>query len=82
MVDEVAEAAQQVSAESDTVSAAAEEQTSSLTQVAQSAETLVDKADELQDQLAQFRIGQTDMMGQSAGPAQSVSADGGRDREA
>lgn len=59
MIDKVADAAEQVSTESDNVSAAAEEQTSSLTQVSQSAQTLVEQADELQTQLATFTVSQT-----------------------
>ena len=56
MIDEVAESAQQVSAESDTVSAAAEEPTPSLTQVSSSAQTLADQAAQLQDLLSQFAL--------------------------
>lgn len=56
MIDQVTEAAQQVSSESDNVSAAAEEQTSSMAQVANHAETLADRADELRTELAQFTI--------------------------
>ena len=56
MVDEVADAAEQINSESENVSAAAEEQASSLTEVAQSSQTLANQADELQQLLSQFTL--------------------------
>lgn len=70
------------SSESDTVSAAAEEQTASLTQVAQSAQTLAEQADSLQERLDTFTIdaeqGSADPRLAATASGQGTSADGGR----
>lgn len=78
MVDEVAGAADQVSDESENVSAAAEEQAASLTQVARNTQTLAERADELQTLLAEFTVRRDETsVDSAAGTMTSVSADGG-----
>ena len=69
-------------AESDNVSAAAEEQTSSLTQGAQSAQTLTEQADSLRNRLDMFRVG-IEQTADGRHPAtgsrqQGAAADGGK----
>jgi methyl-accepting chemotaxis protein len=82
MIDKVANASEQVSDESGNVSAAAQQQTSSLTQVAQSTQTLTERAEELQGLLSQFTVqGElTDSTAFADRAEPAASADGGTDK--
>ena len=82
MIDKVVKSGKQVSSESENVSAAAEEQSASLTQVSRTTQTLAEQADELQDMISEFNIGEDVAHHSTTGrntvdtPPQ-VSADGG-----
>lgn len=82
MISEVANTAEQVSGESGNVSAAAEEQTSSLTEVTQNTQTLADQAEELQELLSEFTIGEAavESSAHTSKTKPTVSADGGADQ--
>lgn len=56
MVDEVASISEETTAEAQTVAAASEEQTATLNEVSSSAATLADRAEQLQDALADFEV--------------------------
>jgi methyl-accepting chemotaxis protein len=81
MVDEVLRSADRISSESENVSAAAEEQASSLTQVSRTTKTLAERADELQDMASEFatsaNVTRHGTTGEAAERSPRTSADGG-----
>jgi methyl-accepting chemotaxis protein len=84
MVDEVAAAGQQATDEAGNVSTAAGEQAASLTQVADSVESLAGRADELRDLLGEFEVEGGPTEEGPAGPRGGTGrgspvADGGQD---
>jgi hypothetical protein len=80
MIDEVADATEQVSSESGNVSAAAQQQASSLTKISQNTQTLSDQADDLQEMLSQFTINEEAVKGaEKDAVAQQASVQAGFD---
>jgi hypothetical protein len=84
MVETVANAADQVNAESNNVSATAEQQTTTLTQVSRNVDTLATRADDLSRQLKQFTLTSpeldADRHESRATDHRPVNADGGWER--
>ncbi|MFC6825964.1 hypothetical protein [Halopelagius fulvigenes] len=84
--EDVAGVSAQTTAEAQNVSAASEEQTSSLTEVSTSVQSLADRAERLHSLLEQFEVqaasAPTDAGAETAADAAPAAADGGESAEA